>query len=400
MKPLLVYVDDEPNNLVVFEASFGDDFQVQVFDSPLKTLEYCSQHEVGVVVSDQRMPGMTGVAFLEIIKKTNPYAQRVLVTGYSDEDLIIESVRKAQVHDYIRKPWDPDDLEHRLNKLFETYRLEKDLREASEKLKTQNETLNKLMLELHASKEKEELYRKELEAWAPPFILSTLFQDHVRFPLRQDLAVVTFDIVESSSLHDVYVQGKPVRGWVLNAFESAVIKHGGWTESTSGDSAYAHFGLVKLSDNPCDVAYAVASEFRTFLRNFYNIHGIQVECGIGLHLATSCTIDVHQVEIHTPKGLVVQKTLDSTSPDIDLVHRMEKMTHLLSGSNIVMSEAFVQQLSHAPHGAIELGLFKLKGQAHAVKVFLKAGDRAQKEMIEHLKAQSLPADTKAEDNAA
>lgn len=388
MKPIILYVDDEAHNLTVFEAALPSDWEIHIFDNPLKALDFSAHNDIWVIVSDQRMPGMSGVNFLEILRKTHPHAKRVLVTGYSDEDLIIESVRKAQVHDYIRKPWDVDDLEHRMKKMVESYQLERQLRLKTEELEKQNSELLKLSEELRKSKNVEESLRVELESWAPPFVLKAL-QEGVEFPLTKDLAVITFDIIDSSKLHGAMVENKPVRSHILQMFSEAVIRHGGWRESTSGDSAYAHFGVLKVLEKPSESALAVASEFRVALRNFSNKHSVQIECGIGLHLAKQCVVDVHTIQLHTPSGMVTQKSFDSASSDIDLVHRIEHMIHILPGSNIVMSEEFVKSLEKTPIGLIELGYYKLKGQKNLVKIHLKPSDTASPELIKHLQMQAI-----------
>lgn len=386
MKPLFIYVDDEPHNLTVFEAALPSEWEIHVFDNPLKAIEFANGKDVWVVVSDQRMPAMSGVNFLEVIKKTNPYAQRVLVTGYSDEDLIIESVRKAQVHDYIRKPWDVDDLEHRLRKLAESYEIDQKLRASHEALEQKNRELERLAKDLHASKEKEQSLRQELEAWAPPFVLSTLAQEGLQFPLKKDLAIITFDIIGSSALHDVTVNGRSARSAIQQSFSESVIRHGGWRESSSGDSAYAHFGLFKQVERPCDAALAVASEFRVFLRNFNNLHGTQIECGVGLHYAADCLVEIHQAEIQTQMGKITHKSFDSTSIEIDLLHRIEKLAHALPGSNIILTNEFVRNLSSSPFGLQPLGDTILKGQRKPSSLFIKASDLVTTELIERLKS--------------
>lgn len=384
MKPLVIYVDDEPHNLTVMEAALPAEWEIHTFDAPLKALDFLTTHEPWVVISDQRMPGMTGVSFLEIIRRTHPSTKRILVTGYSDEDLIIESVRKAQVHDYIRKPWDVDDLEHRVSKMVETFLLENELKQKIAEIQMQNSELLKLTEDLKKHKSAEEKMRIELEAWAPPFILNTLFSDNVNFPLKKDLAVITFDIVGSSSIHDIYINSTPVRALILKAFSELVIKHGGYRESTAGDSAYAHFGLVRDLDNSADAALAVATEFRVFLRSFCNKHTLTIECGIGLHYAVQCLVDLHTIKIQTPSGLVTQKSFDSTSSDIDLVHRIEHLTHVLPGSNIAISDVFLQKLNYTPTGLKDLGLLTLKGQSKATKVYLKPSDQVNDEHITSL----------------
>lgn len=389
MKPLIVFVDDEPHNLTVFEAALPSEWDIRTYDSPLKALDEITKIKPWLVVTDQRMPGMVGVNFLEIIKRTHPEAKRILVTGYSEEDLIVDSIRKAGVHDYIRKPWDVDDLAHRVGQMVETYRLETELDQKRELLEKQNAELRKMTGELEAAKLKEETLRKELEAWAPPFILNAIRDGAGQFPMRKDIAAITFDIVDSSKYHDVCIDGKPIRAVVLQGFSEAVMKNGGWRESHSGDSAYGHFGIVGQEARPSEAALAAASEFRVFLRNLSLRHSVGIECGVGLHVAKEVLINVHTVEILTKNGPVIQKSFDTASSDVDLVHRIEKFIHILPGSNVAMSEQFVASLSQRPHNLVDLGVHKLKGQKENTRIFLKPSDLVNEKLIEHLKEQAL-----------
>lgn len=387
MKPLIIYVDDEPHNLTVFEAALPADWEILTFDNPLSALDALNGKTPSVVFSDQRMPGMNGVSFLEIVRKTTPFAKRALVTGYSDEDLVVESVRKAQVHDYIRKPWDVDDLLHRVQKLVDTFNLEAELRTKSELLEKQNEELKKISVELQKSEEREKSLRIELQSWAPPFVLETIQTDKLSFPVRKSLALIVFDIVNSSQLHDIVVDDQPIRSTVVKGFAESVIKFGGWRESSAGDSAYAHFGLFENNGNPYEAAYAVANEFRLFLSHLNRKHGTAVECGIGLHVAPETLVNIEEAKILGVRGLISQKTLTTASPHIDLVHRIEKLTHLLPGSNIIMSEEFNRKLERPVDGLIQLGDISLKGQPKACPLLLKPSHLATQDMIQEFVAQ-------------
>lgn len=378
MKPILFYVDDEPNNLIVFEAAMPSDWEIHTFDNPLNALDAISKIEPWIVLSDQRMPGMMGVNFLELIQKVSPYSIRVLVTGFSEEDLVVDAVRKAKVYDYIRKPWDVDDLVLRITKMTETFILDRELRKKNELLEKQNNELHKLNLALKTMTDNELKVRKELEAWAPPFLLNLIANPQVTFPLRRDLSVLTFDLINSSNLHEVICGGTSIRKIALNLFSEVLIKYGGWRESHSGDSGYGHFGLVKELKNTAVAALSAATEFRVLLRNLSNKYSIEIECGIGLHHAKNCLIDVHTIEIKTESGLIIQKSFDSSSPEIDLVHRMEKSVHSLPGSNLVFSEEFVKELGYEPPASINLGRCKFKGQHNTVGLYLKPSDKVSR----------------------
>ena len=81
MRPVIVYVDDEPMNLTVLEAALPTEWDIKTFDSPLKALDAMATINPWIVISDQKMPGMNGVSFLEIIKKTNPNLQVLPTPG-------------------------------------------------------------------------------------------------------------------------------------------------------------------------------------------------------------------------------------------------------------------------------------------------------------------------------
>lgn len=380
MKPIIAYIDDEPMNLTVMQAALPSEWEVLVYDNPLKALDELVDLKPWVVISDQKMPGMAGARFLELIAKMIPNAVRVIVTGYSDEDLIIDSVRNAQIRDYIRKPWDVEELEHRVKKLIDTYLLEKDNREKTIELEKKNQQLSASLKMIEEARVREEKLRKELECWVPPFLMAELENRTNSYPCKKSLAVITYDIIESSKLHDKFHNGQSIRSLILKGFTEILLKNGAWRESHAGDSAFAHIGLFQTVPNPCDQLMVVASEFRVFLRHLNIQTGIQFECGIGLHYAEECLIDLHEVEIEYQGKKIKQKSFDTTSRGVDLVHRVEKIAHDYPGSNIIMTESFHRHLSKSTENLYSLGSHTLKGQTESTELFIRPSDKA-KEMF-------------------
>lgn len=124
MKPELLYVDDEEGNLVVFEAAFEDDFQITLAHSAEEVLELMEERAFAVVVADHRMPRMTGVELLEILRERHPLTKRILLTGYTDPAAMIDSINRGQVFHYVRKPWERHELLAILKRAFEAHDLE------------------------------------------------------------------------------------------------------------------------------------------------------------------------------------------------------------------------------------------------------------------------------------
>ncbi|MBN2173287.1 MAG: histidine kinase [Bacteroidales bacterium] len=109
----ILYVDDEVHNLISFRATFRRDYKVLTAQNGQEGLKVLKENEVHLVLSDQRMPGMTGVQFLEQVNRDYPETVRMIITGFSDIDAVIGSINRGGVYRYISKPW--DEREMRIN---------------------------------------------------------------------------------------------------------------------------------------------------------------------------------------------------------------------------------------------------------------------------------------------
>src|SRR6185503_20035556 len=103
--PLVLYVDDERGNRVVFETSMKAEFNVRVASEPQEALEILEANDVAVIVTDMRMPTMSGEELLRIAKERWPQSIRMVVTAYSDIDPILRAINEGLVARYIIKPW-------------------------------------------------------------------------------------------------------------------------------------------------------------------------------------------------------------------------------------------------------------------------------------------------------
>lgn len=119
----VLYVDDEEGNLMAFRASFRRDFDVRTASSAQEGLALLEESAPHVVISDQRMPMMSGAEFLAEVRQRHPRCIRIMLTGYSDIEAVIEAVNKGGIHAYITKPWDPIDLKLRIEQAFEVHAL-------------------------------------------------------------------------------------------------------------------------------------------------------------------------------------------------------------------------------------------------------------------------------------
>lgn len=141
----ILYVDDEQTNLFSFKASFRRDYNVFTASSGSEGLELINQHEFHILISDQRMPGMTGIEFFQKVKVSHPHPIRVLLTGYADINAVIDAINKGEVYRYVTKPWNTDEVKTIINNAFEIFKLREENRILTERLVKANEQLEFLL---------------------------------------------------------------------------------------------------------------------------------------------------------------------------------------------------------------------------------------------------------------
>lgn len=106
----ILFVDDEERILAGLRSIFRQEYNVFISDTPEDALELVRKHDIQIIVSDQRMPAMTGVELLRQVKEQAPQVVRILLTGYSDLAALVGSVNQGEVFRFVRKPWDNDEL--------------------------------------------------------------------------------------------------------------------------------------------------------------------------------------------------------------------------------------------------------------------------------------------------
>jgi two-component system, probable response regulator PhcQ len=141
----ILYVDDEEKSLANFARAFGDEFRVLTASSAQEGLKLLELHadEIGLLMTDQRMPGEKGVWLLERARQFRPRILRVLVTAYSDMDAAIAAVNNGAIYKYVSKPWDPPQLELTLRQGLEFFMVQA---ERDELLREKMSVLRNMMI--------------------------------------------------------------------------------------------------------------------------------------------------------------------------------------------------------------------------------------------------------------
>ncbi|WP_417608268.1 response regulator [Owenweeksia hongkongensis] len=141
----VLYVDDEVHNLQSFKATFRRTFDVFIAESGAEGLKVFQENEIDIILTDQRMPGMTGIELLVEVRKINPEPMRILLTGYSDINAVIDAINKGQVYRYLNKPWQEEELKLTIESAFEVYNLRRENKELIVKLERANDQLEFLL---------------------------------------------------------------------------------------------------------------------------------------------------------------------------------------------------------------------------------------------------------------
>lgn len=141
----ILYVDDEEKSLKYFTRAFEDQFRILRAPNAQEGLKLLEQHgaEIGVLMTDQRMPGEKGVWLLERSRQMHPRIIRILATAYADMDAAISAVNTGAIYKYVTKPWDPAQLEQTLKRSLEFFMVQ---RERDQLLREKMSVLHNMMI--------------------------------------------------------------------------------------------------------------------------------------------------------------------------------------------------------------------------------------------------------------
>lgn len=274
----ILYVDDEEHNLISFKATFRREYNILTAKSAKEGLEIIQHNIINLIITDQRMPEMTGVQFLEQIVKKYPDPVRMVLTGFSDVEAIIDAINNGQVFRYITKPWDENELRMTIENARQLQGLQqknKSLVESlQQKLEEQERTLKLFMkyvpepvVEKALNNSEESIFEGELKN------VSVLFCDLRGFtPLSEMLSpkeVVSF-------LNDYY-----------SIMTECIKRHHGSVNQFVGDEIFAVFGVPVETPNNEENAVFCALDMMArlkLLNEKYTVRfNTEIKMGIGIN---------------------------------------------------------------------------------------------------------------------
>ena len=274
----ILYVDDEEQNLISFKASFRREYTVYTSLSGEEGLEIVRNHDIQLIITDQRMPGMTGVQFLEQVVPEYPDTIRMILTGYSDIEVVIEAINSGRVFRYITKPWDENELRVTLENARQLWNLQQNNKELLRKLQYKVEEQEKT-LRIFMKYVPEPVVQKALSAKEESIFdgvsrhVAVLFCDIRGFtPMSEELLpkeVVSF-------LNDYYT----IMTQVVN-------KHNGTVTQFVGDEVFATFGApVAYPNNEENAVFAgieMMNNIELLNHKYRDKFRREIQMGIGIN---------------------------------------------------------------------------------------------------------------------
>lgn len=134
MQHTILAVDDEPANLRMLERLLRKDYLILTATSGEEALDILRREAIDLIITDQRMPGMSGTDLLRESLRTSPHSARIILTGYTDIEAIIDAINTSRVYKFVSKPWDPISLKAIIEDALDEHRRQMEMKKLVEDL--------------------------------------------------------------------------------------------------------------------------------------------------------------------------------------------------------------------------------------------------------------------------
>jgi len=330
---VILYVDDDVNNLTAFKAAFRREYRVLVASSGVEALEILQNRSIHIVIADQRMPQMTGAEFLERVRREFPNPIRIILTGFSDITAVIHAINEGGVFRYITKPWQKEEVRMTIEIAHQVYQLK--------------EKNQKLITDLQVNLEELQKTLKRFSQFVPKSVVEEtllLGEDSILRGERKQAAVLFCDLRNFTPLSEQFSPEEVVS--FLNEFYSvmteAVVKHEGSIIQFIGDEIYAAFGTPVSHPNNEENAVFCALEMREkskqLSKKYFGKFHQEIFVGIGINsgeviagnMGSQARVNYSVIgdTVNTAKRI---ETLTKSLPNAILIHEtvFEKVAHLI-----------------------------------------------------------------------
>ena len=264
----VLVVDDEPRVLDSLEALLAMDYRVLRAERGDEALKILADEDVAVILSDQRMPGMTGTELLTQSRAVAPDTVRVLLTAFTDADALMASINAANVYQFLLKPWDAKELVHTVRRGVERWTLTRERERLLCDLGARNTELETALRQLSAAQDdlvREATLRGQLQRYVSPHLVDHALANPALVELPgngRDATVLFADVAGFTRL----IESAPPQVVIslldeyFNEMVELIYRHGGTVEQLIGDEIVALFGGPDTRDDAAVAAVQAALE--------------------------------------------------------------------------------------------------------------------------------------------
>ena len=359
----VLIVDDEPRVLDALEALLAMDYRILRADRGDDALTMLAQEDVAVILSDQRMPGMTGTELLAKSREVAPDTVRLLLTAFTDADALMASINAANVYQFLLKPWDPKELAHTVRRGVERWSLTREREGLLRDLEARNADLETALAQLRATQDdlvREAALRTHLQRYVSPNLVDhALANPSSLLPLPDGgrAATVLFaDVAGFTRL--IESAPAPVVIGLLDEYFTEMVeliyRNGGTVEQLIGDEIVALFGGPDTRD---DAAVAAVRAALAMVAAVARLNARWTAEGrptfdIGVGIASGRLMAATIGSERRREMIVIGRPMIAAA-------RIQRMTRLFDAHIIASEETFAEVRGRVQHR--ELGTPRLKG---------------------------------------
>jgi adenylate cyclase len=360
--PTVLIVDDEARVLDSLEALLAMDYRVLRAERPEAALDVIVREPVALVISDQRMPGMSGTDFLARCRELAPETVRVLLTAFTDAEALMQSINAANIYHFILKPWDPAELIHTVRRGVERHLLSAEREQLVRDLAAKNADLEATLADLQAAQARvvsEAGVRAQLQRYVSPRLADMVVGNPTLLgqPGEWREATVLFADIRGYTRLIETTPG-PVVLRLLDAYLARMVevifRHGGTVEQLIGDEIVVLFGVAEGGQDAPARAVRAAVEMVAAVRELsagWASDGLpRFDIGVGIASGPVMAGTIGSAERR--ELVVVGRPMIAAA-------RIQRMTRLFDAHIIAADSTFREVSGLVAHR--ELGSPKLKG---------------------------------------
>lgn len=356
----VLVVDDEQDSLDLLQRTLRRECIVFAAKSGETALRLLKDNNISMIIADQKMPEMTGTELFQHTLKVCPEVTRIILTGYSDVEDLIDAINTGHVYRYITKPWKPEELKMTVRQVLDRLDLQNENEGLLQELQDQ-------VSKLANSIEKEVRIRKVFERYVPEKVVSEVLEradEHLFTGEKRSVSILSLDIRNFTPFSEKHEPEEVVD--VLNKFftevSKIIINRGGTVDKFIGDGVLAVFGAPASLDDHALCAVSAAMDIKNSLSGFNDWLKDQMgeNMGIGIGINTGEVISGNVGSKEKMEYTVV-------GGPVNMAFRIQDCTK--EKLNSVLISSFTHNEIRDRVKATSWGKKSLKGRAEEMELF-------------------------------